>query len=814
MIRRLITGALAALALLTGSHGALAQDSVARGLAGAAAAQASQAKTLALPATPSIFGLQKGAREQTPGPKLHFLGNSHVNPTGGVYFSRLLTYTAPGQSMAGWQIDEDGYNGVKEAAFCAVGGGVEHVLGADDWATFATIPTAGSTMVVAGTTVTFISNGSTPSGNQVALGVDLPTTLANLATFLNASADANISKATYVAAGPDIDGVYKLRMFARAFGAAGVGLTLATTVTGATVSTPATTGPDAVGIYDLTNDTRLGALTQVQAQAVQDTCIGLIRSSWPNATMLPIVPAVWLYDDPTGAGYVALSPGTASGVYGAQNLWNLTRNATYASAANWSNTYVLDFGKVEGLTSQLLSVDLNDQIHHSSIADNIEGDYTASFVGTGVLGTPLAAQSLAEPLQPAVSDHAIRDQPGQPWVLYPRIVEDARYFTQITHSIQPSAVTNAATQVTFADTGPSATIRSGDIICYSRLKCEVLGTSISTSKVAGYTNIAGLGTGFPSVASGSYTVQVFRPIYGDGQYAVDTSLRDTYLLDTATYPRQIPVYIVGGGANYIRLIGVKTSIFNINHSSSAKLVTSGYNTCAVAGGGANYAANDTVTLGNNAVVQVLSVTSGAATTCQVISQPGAATGIAANAQAFTSGSGSGGTFTISNVAEPLSSIYLPGSVITNGYRFYQPGSGTYLTSLTGRYGWIVDNQSTITQGMDDAGQAIEYSQGGTLVADTQYRPITIGSQLTNMTAPSLATASTSGAVTATISVSGTALATITYAQGSTSPTVAYNSSGNSTRCNTTSCYVAANDNVQITISPGSGAAGLAFRWAR
>lgn len=63
--------------------------------------------------------------------------------------------------------------------------------------TFAAQPSVGDTVNINGTSVAFIANGGTPSGNQVALGTTLAATLTALATFLNASADANISQATY-----------------------------------------------------------------------------------------------------------------------------------------------------------------------------------------------------------------------------------------------------------------------------------------------------------------------------------------------------------------------------------------------------------------------------------------------------------------------------------------------------------------------------------------------------------------------------------------------------------------------------------------
>jgi hypothetical protein len=63
--------------------------------------------------------------------------------------------------------------------------------------TIGTNPASGSTITINGTVVTWIPNGNTPSGNQVALGTTATLSATALYTFLAASADANISKATY-----------------------------------------------------------------------------------------------------------------------------------------------------------------------------------------------------------------------------------------------------------------------------------------------------------------------------------------------------------------------------------------------------------------------------------------------------------------------------------------------------------------------------------------------------------------------------------------------------------------------------------------
>ncbi|WP_367847010.1 hypothetical protein [Rhodoferax sp. WC2427] len=82
------------------------------------------------------------------------------------------------------------------------------------------VPTAGTTVTFNGTTVTFVASGAT--GSQVNIGADGPATMTALAAFLNASADANISVATYVATGSSA-----LRIFHKTTGSVGEAYTLA-----------------------------------------------------------------------------------------------------------------------------------------------------------------------------------------------------------------------------------------------------------------------------------------------------------------------------------------------------------------------------------------------------------------------------------------------------------------------------------------------------------------------------------------------------------------------------------------------------------
>jgi hypothetical protein len=105
---------------------------------------------------------------------------------------------------------------------------------------FTSIPVDGQTVTIQGTTVTF--KATAPTGLQVLIGPTLGATLVNLATFCNASADANLVLLSYLADPPTPGGAGQgsgantLLVAAKAVGTAGNAYTLATNVPGTTLS--------------------------------------------------------------------------------------------------------------------------------------------------------------------------------------------------------------------------------------------------------------------------------------------------------------------------------------------------------------------------------------------------------------------------------------------------------------------------------------------------------------------------------------------------------------------------------------------------
>ena len=96
---------------------------------------------------------------------------------------------------------------------------------------FSANPNPGDTITLNGTVVTFVSSGAT--GNQVNIGASLATTISNALTFLNGSADAQISKCSYngayfpAAATSNSTAVGTIEALDKTGGAAGNSFTLA-----------------------------------------------------------------------------------------------------------------------------------------------------------------------------------------------------------------------------------------------------------------------------------------------------------------------------------------------------------------------------------------------------------------------------------------------------------------------------------------------------------------------------------------------------------------------------------------------------------
>jgi len=130
---------------------------------------------------------------------------------------------------------------------------------ASGWFNFAGQPSNNDTITVNGQVVTFVTG--TPVTNQVKIGVDLPTTLQSLLTFLNSSVIANILTMNYSVVGS------KVYCVAKTPGAGGNALTLAASV--ATVSAATLLGGNATDLSGLINGTSTTAVAPVIGLAAE-----------------------------------------------------------------------------------------------------------------------------------------------------------------------------------------------------------------------------------------------------------------------------------------------------------------------------------------------------------------------------------------------------------------------------------------------------------------------------------------------------------------------------------------------------------------
>jgi len=119
--------------------------------------------------------------------------------------------------------------------------------------TMSTNPSASDTVVIGGTTITFVA--SAPTGNQVLIGTSAANTAANLQAFLIASNDVNIVKCAYATSGAVTTLTYT------SVGTAGNAFTLAKTGTNITVSGATLSG--GVNASSITYATPTGSGTDI-----------------------------------------------------------------------------------------------------------------------------------------------------------------------------------------------------------------------------------------------------------------------------------------------------------------------------------------------------------------------------------------------------------------------------------------------------------------------------------------------------------------------------------------------------------------------
>lgn len=124
--------------------------------------------------------------------------------------------------------------------------------------TYTAVGTIADTITIGTSTISYIANGGTPSGLQIALGTTQLTTMAATLAFLNASTDTQVSICTYVS-----DGVSKIYAIDKTPGVGGDTVAIAASSTAVTAS-----GADLAGATGTDISTLVGGTTAMGALAV------------------------------------------------------------------------------------------------------------------------------------------------------------------------------------------------------------------------------------------------------------------------------------------------------------------------------------------------------------------------------------------------------------------------------------------------------------------------------------------------------------------------------------------------------------------
>lgn len=341
-------------------------------------------------------------------------------PTGGARF--VTFHQKPGEALAGTRILNFGNTGASLAALLADAPaavfGITRLLSANHqiyWPA-ASPPAAGDTVTVGTTVWTFIPNGSTPAGTQVQLGTTFAGSLSNLAAALTASADAQTAQNNYAYRSSNYDTSFALDIWSKKLGPAGAGQAIACSSAGALINgSPALQVPGLVVLCLGINDVRSGATTLPQLVALLTRAVSRIRAVLPTTDIVLWGPNSFLLDDPSSAGYI--TPSSAAQAY-ASLLY-----AAYEQLKNvWPNVLVLQKQDIFGKTCQTYAAQggsagaMSDQLHPNNGAQTQMADWLAPLIG------------FKKPFNPQRANLARIGNPGAPYLIYPREVEDPAFY--------------------------------------------------------------------------------------------------------------------------------------------------------------------------------------------------------------------------------------------------------------------------------------------------------------------------------------------------------------------------------------------------
>ena len=281
-------------------------------------------------------------------------------------------------------------------------------------------PVAGDTITIGGTVWTWIANGSTPSGNQMALGTSFGGSVTNLVAALQASADAQTAKNNYASRSSNYDVSYALDIWSKVLGPAGAGQAIACSSAGAVINgTPVLQLPSLIVMCWGINDVRTGTTSQAQLVALLTRAVNRIRAVLPSTDIVLWGPNTFLADDPTSAGLVtplASAQSYSSLLYGAyQSLKNVWPNVVVLQKQDIFGKACLTFAQTGGSGLSYMS----DQLHPSPGAQTQMADWLAPLIG------------FKAPFNQQRANLARVSNPTAPYTVYQREVEDPAFYTVI-----------------------------------------------------------------------------------------------------------------------------------------------------------------------------------------------------------------------------------------------------------------------------------------------------------------------------------------------------------------------------------------------
>ena len=243
------------------------------------------------------------------------------------------------------------------------------------------------------------------------------------------------------------------------------------------------------------NDVRLGQTTEDQLVSMLRDTVDRIRTGVPKADIVLRMPNSLLSSDVGGYAYV--QPNSSAQAYS-----TILRNAYLRLENQWSNVVVLDTqDRVFGRDSLPSSTYMVDQLHPSATGYVLLANVLVDVIGP------------KQPFDPKLTTAARESNPVAPYSVYPRAVEDPKYYELVATGRWngSSAVGAANGYVDFVwPQNRSAEIHCGDLLQMARDHVFVLPPTCNITRLGGNTRIYNLGGMLPPITMTGGTINVWR----------------------------------------------------------------------------------------------------------------------------------------------------------------------------------------------------------------------------------------------------------------------------------------------------------------